>query len=91
MPSLRSRPWRRDPSKLASGEAGAVQQVLGGALDEGRAHVDADLGDLGHIAAMLLQVSGEGADRGGILAVGHEQHLPAIEVDEERDVVVAAA
>jgi hypothetical protein len=25
MPSLRSRPWRRDPSKLASGKPGAVQ------------------------------------------------------------------
>jgi transposase len=24
MPSLRSRPWRRDPSKLASGKPGAV-------------------------------------------------------------------
>jgi hypothetical protein len=33
---------------------------------------------------MLLQVSGEGADRGGILAVSHEQHLRTIEVDEER-------
>src|SRR3954453_11633459 len=65
--------------------------MRGGSLDECRAHVDADLGGGGWIAAMFGQIVGKGGDRGGILGVGHEQHLRAIQIDEQRDIVVAAA
>src|SRR3954452_18673051 len=42
--------------ELVKGDRG-LRQVLGGALDERRAHVDADLGYLGRIAAMLLSAA----------------------------------
>jgi hypothetical protein len=41
---------------------------------------------------MRHQVGGERADRLGVLAVGHEQHTRAsVEINEQRDVIVAAA
>src|SRR3954454_10632409 len=51
-----------DGMKLVEGDRG-LRQMRGGSRDERRAHVDADLGDLGRIAAMPGQIIGEGADR----------------------------
>jgi len=38
-------------------------QAVGNAIDEARAHVDADLGDGVGIAAMGCEIGGEGGDR----------------------------
>ena len=75
--------------ELVEGD-GRIGQMLGGALDEGRAHVDADLADRLGITAMRGQVIGEGGDGAGILALGGEQHAGLVDIDEQRDVVVAA-
>ena len=64
--------------------------MLSGALDEGRAHVDADLIDRLGVTAMCGQVIGEGSNGAGILALGGEQHTGLVNIDEQRDVVVAA-
>ena len=56
---------------------------------EGRAHVDAHLGDGLRISAMGRQVVGEGIDRAGILALGDEQNAAADEIDEQAHIVVA--
>src|SRR5438128_7177055 len=66
-----------------------VGQAFRGAGDEGRAHVDAHLGDGFGISAMGRQVLGEGVDRAGILALGDEQNAATNEIDEQADIVVA--
>ena len=64
--------------------------VVGDALDEGRAHVDADFADGLGRAAMGCEVIGERGDGGGVAAFGGEQHAGLVDIDEQRDVVVAA-
>lgn len=64
--------------------------MLGGALDEGRAHVDADLVHRGGVTAVRRQIIGESSDGTGILALGGEQHAGLVDIDEQRDVVVPA-
>ena len=59
-------------------------------LMKARAHVDADLLDAGGIAVVGFEIVGERGDRIGAAAVGDEQHAALIDVDEQRDVVVAA-
>ncbi len=56
-----------DGVELVEGD-GSVGQAVGGALDEGRAHVDADLGDGIGIAAVRRQVIGKRRDGRGVLA-----------------------
>lgn len=67
-----------------------VGQMFRRALDEGGAHVDADLGDLIRIAAMFSQIGGEGRDGRGILAFGDVNHSGLVDIDEQRDVIVTA-
>ena len=57
---------------------------------ERRAHVDADLGDGIGIAAVRREVIGKRRDGRGVLALGREDDAGAINVDKERDIVVAA-
>ena len=75
--------------KLVEGHR-RIRQVLGGALDEGRAHVDADLGDGTGIAAMCGEIIGKGRDGHGLLALGREHHTRLVDIDKQRDVVMAA-
>ena len=78
-----------DGMKLVEGD-GSVGQAIGGTFDEGRAHVDADLGDGIGIAAVRREVIGKRRDGRGVLALGREDDAGAINVDKERDIVVAA-
>ena len=78
-----------DGVELVEGD-GCIGQVLGGALDEGGTHIDADLADRLGIAAMCRQIFGEGRDGVGVLALGGEQHPGLVDIDKQRDVVVAA-
>ena len=78
-----------DGVELVEGDGG-LGQVVGDALDEGRAHIDADFADgLGH-AAMGCKVLGECGDRAGVAAFGGEQHPGLLDIDEQRDIVVAS-
>jgi len=77
-----------DDVEFVEGDLG-VGQAFGSADDEGRAHVDAYLGDGLGSSAMGHQVLGEGIDRAGILALGDEQNAAADEIDEQADIVVA--
>ena len=78
-----------DGMKPVEGD-GSVGQAVAGALDERRAHVDADLGDGIGIAAVRREVIGKRRDGRGVLALGREDDAGAINVDKERDIVVAA-
>ena len=69
---------------------GGLGQVVGDALDEGRAHVDADFADGLGRAAMGCEVLDERGDRGGVAAFGGEQHSGLVDIDEQRDIVVTA-
>ncbi len=75
--------------ELVEGDLG-FGQVLGDASDVGTAHVDADFLDAAGVAVVRFEIIGEVGDRVGVAAVGDEQHAAAIDVDEQRDVVVAA-
>ena len=76
--------------ELVEGDLG-LGKVLGDALDEGLAHVDADLRDGPRIAAMGGEIGGERRDRGAVLAVGREQDPALVEIGEQRDIVMAPA
>jgi hypothetical protein len=68
-----------DGMELVEGDGG-TWQVLGGTLDEGRAHVDADLADRLGVTAMCGEVVGERGD-GASLALGGEQHAGLVDID----------
>jgi hypothetical protein len=68
-----------------------VGQMRRHAFDEGGAHIDADLGDLTGVATVFGQVIGEGRDGGGVLALGNVDDAGFIDIDEQRDIIVAAA
>ena len=76
--------------ELVEGDLGFGEVVID-ALDEGAAHVDAHFLDAGRIAVVGFEIVGEGGNRIGVAAVGHEQHAPLIDVDEQRDIVVPAS
>jgi hypothetical protein len=78
-----------DGMELVEGDGG-VGQVLGDALDEGRAHIDADFLDRLGVAAVRGEILGERGDGFGGAALGGEQHPCLVDIDEQRDVVVAA-
>src|SRR6266446_5349114 len=63
-----------DDVEFVEGDLG-VGQTLRGAGNEGRAHVDAHLGDGLGISAMGRQVRGEGIDRAGVPRVKPEGRL----------------
>src|SRR5271165_5633946 len=67
-----------------------IGQAFAHTFDEGRAHVDADFADRLGVTAMGGKVIGEGGDGGGVLAFGGEQHPGLVDIDEQREVVVAA-
>ena len=75
--------------ELVEGDGG-IRQVLGDTLDEGRAHIDADLADRLRGTAMRDEITGEGGYGVGILALGCEHDAGAVDVDKQSDVVVAA-
>ena len=75
--------------ELVEGDGG-VGQARGDAFDEGRAHVDADFVDCLGVPAMRGEVVGERGDGVGIAALSGEQHPRLIDIDKQRDVVVAA-
>ena len=77
-----------DEVEFVEGDLG-VGQALRDAGDEGRAHVNAHLGNGLGISAMGRQVVSERIDRAGILAVGDEQNPAADEIDEQADIIVA--
>ena len=60
-----------DGMELVEGDGG-IRQVLGDTLDEGRAHIDADLADRLRGTAMRDEITGEGGYGVGILALGCE-------------------
>jgi hypothetical protein len=76
--------------ELVEGD-GRIGQTVGSALDEGRAHVDTDLGDGIRIAAVRFEIIGKCCDGLGVLAFGREDDAGAIDIDKQRDVVVAAS
>ena len=57
--------------------------AVGGALDDGGAHVDADLRDGFGIAAMRGEVGGKLGDGAGIFALGDEGDPGLVDVDEQ--------
>ena len=57
-------------------------EVLGGAGAEGPAHVHGQLLDLPGTAAPALEFRGEGRQRRGVLARGHEEQLAGVQVEE---------
>jgi hypothetical protein len=75
--------------ELVEGDGG-LGQVFGHALDEGRAHTDADLGNGPRIAVVLGEVVGERRDGVGPLARRGVEYAGLIDIDAQRDVVVAA-
>ena len=79
-----------DSVELVEGHGG-VGQTVGGALDEGGAHADADLSDGVRVAAMGSEIGSEGLEGAGVLAGNGEQHAGTIEIGEQGDVVVATA
>ena len=79
-----------DDVELVESDFG-LGQAGGGAGDEGLAHVDTHLGDRLGAAAVGCEVGGEGFDGAGVLALGGKQHAMLVEIDEQADVVVAAA
>ena len=74
--------------ELVEGDLG-LGEVFGDALHEGGAHVDADVLDVRGVAVVGFEIVGELGDGVGTLAVGNEQHTALIDVDKERDVVMA--
>jgi len=79
-----------DSVELVEGHGG-VGQTVGGALDEGGAHADADLSDGVRVAAMGSEIGSESLEGAGVLAGNGEQHAGTIEIGEQGDVVVATA
>src|SRR5512145_1720267 len=79
-----------DGVELVEGDLG-LGEVVGDALDEGGAHVDAHLLDAGGIAVVSFEIVGELSHGSGVAAVGDVEHAAAIDIDEQGDVVVAAA
>src|SRR5207248_7062966 len=79
-----------DDVELVEGNV-CVGEVFGSAFFEGGGHVGADIGDGEGITVVGLEVWGEGGDGGGILAGGDEQNFALGEIDEEGNVVLAAA
>jgi hypothetical protein len=77
-----------DDVEFVKGDLG-VGEALRGAGNEGRAHVDAHLGDGLGISAMGRQVLSESVNRAGVLAIGDEQNAAAKEIDKQADIVVA--
>ena len=91
-----------DGMELVEGDSG-IGQVFGNPLDEGRAHVDADLFESFRIAAIARRGQRrrrQGPAFGhawrapteceglGTLALGGEQHPRLVDIGEQRDVVV---
>ena len=78
-----------DGMELVEGDSG-VGQAVGDALDEGGAHVDAHLSKALGIAAMRGEIVDKDRDRLGVLALGGEHDASLVDIDEQRDVVVAS-
>ena len=74
-----------DRMELVEGD-GRIRQVLGDTLDEGWAHIDADLADRVRIAAMRSEVIGEGNYGSSIVALSGEHDAGLIDVDKQCDV-----
>jgi len=90
--------WRRTVStaSLTSLTAWNLSNVISASvrfsltpLDEGAAHVDAHLLDVAVFAVVGFEVVGELAHGFGAAAVGDVEHAASVDVDEQRDVVVA--
>jgi len=79
-----------DDVELVEGEVG-IGQMISDAIDKGLGHVGADLGNGLRISLMGAEVLGKVGDGGGILAGGDEQDLALLEIDEQGNVVLAAA
>ena len=75
--------------ELVEGDLG-LGEVVGDPLDEGGTHVDAHLLDAAGIAVVGLQIVGERFHGIGAASLGDEQHAALVDIDEQRDVVVAA-
>ena len=78
-----------DGVELIEGDSG-FWQALGNALDEGRPHVDADFTDSHRLAAMRGQAIGRHGYGLGILALSCEQHPSLVDINEQRDLVMAS-
>jgi hypothetical protein len=78
-----------DGMELVEGD-GCIGQAVGSALDEGRAHVDADLGDGIIIVAVRPEIIGKCCDGLSVLAFGREDDAGAVDIDKQLDVMVAA-
>ena len=57
-----------------------LSEVFGNTLDEGATHVDTDFLDARSIGVVRVDMIGELGDRAGILAVGDEDNLAAVDV-----------
>lgn len=79
-----------DHVELVEGEGG-VGQMIANAFDESLGHVGADLGNRLWISLMGAEVLSEGGDGGGIFAGSDEQDFALLEIDEQGNVVLAAA
>ena len=79
-----------DDVVLVEGEGG-VRKMVADAFDESFRHIDADLGNGLGISLMGLEVLGEGGDGGGIFAGSDEQDFSLVQIDEEGNVILAAA
>ncbi len=67
-----------------------IRQMLCDTLDKSRAHVDAHIGDLRRIATVLDQIIGKRGDGCGIAAFGDVNDAGLVDIDEQRDIIVAA-
>ncbi len=79
-----------DDVELVEG-LGGVGQRIGNAFDVGFGQVGADLGNGKGISLMGLEILGEVGNGAGILAGSDEKNFALLEIDEEGNVVVAAA
>ena len=78
-----------DGMKLVEGDSGG-RQVIGDALDESRAHIDAHLSDGTGLAAVRGEIVGKERDRLNVPAFGCEHDAGLVDIDKQRDVVVAS-
>ena len=76
--------------EFVEGDGGAGQ-VLDRALDESRAHVDADIGDGRGIVAARGQVIGKCRDDFCVLAFGCGYDTSLVDIDKQCDIVMTAA
>ena len=79
-----------DDMELIEGQGG-IGKVIANALDEGGRHIGADLGNGLRVSLMGTEVGDESGNGAGILAGSDEQDFALLEIDEQRNVVLAAA